>query len=74
MRADKDNKTERAFLVGIATGAGGRARTESSVEELGLLATSAGAQVVGQLIQERPRKDPATLIGRGKVEEVARAW
>jgi len=29
--------------------------------------------VVGTLIQERKRKDPATLIGRGKVEEVAKA-
>jgi GTPase len=63
---------ERALLVGIATGAGGRARTESSVEELGLLAKSAGADVVGSLIQERQRKDPATLIGRGKVLDVAR--
>jgi GTP-binding protein HflX len=63
---------ERALLVGVATGAGGRARTESSVQELGLLARSAGADVVGSLIQERPRKDPATLIGRGKVEDVAR--
>ena len=72
MRADNGKKAERALLVGIATGPGGRARTESSVEELGLLAKSAGAHVVGQLIQERPRKDPATLIGRGKVEDVAR--
>jgi GTP-binding protein HflX len=63
---------ERALLVGVATGAGGRARTESSVEELGLLARSAGADVVGSLIQERQRKDPATLIGRGKVDDVAR--
>src|SRR2546428_2382463 len=72
LRADNGKKAERALLVGIATGPGGRARTESSVEELGLLARSAGAHVVGQLIQERPRKDPATLIGRGKVEDVAR--
>jgi GTPase len=63
---------ERALLVGVATGAGGRARAESSVQELGLLARSAGADVVGSLIQERQRKDPATLIGRGKVEDVAR--
>jgi GTP-binding protein HflX len=42
------------------------------VEELGLLARSAGARVVGSVIQDRARKDPATLIGRGKVEEVAR--
>jgi GTP-binding protein HflX len=46
--------------------------TESSVEELGALARSAGAQVVGSIVQERKRRDPATLIGRGKVEEVAR--
>jgi GTP-binding protein HflX len=72
LKADNRKKAERALLVGIATGAGGRARTESSVAELGLLARSAGADVVGQLIQERPRKDPATLIGRGKVQDVAR--
>jgi GTP-binding protein HflX len=42
------------------------------MEELGELARSAGASVVGAVIQERARKDPATLIGRGKVEEVAR--
>jgi GTPase len=46
--------------------------TEASMEELGELARSAGASVVGTVIQERVRKDPATLIGRGKVEEVAR--
>jgi GTP-binding protein HflX len=42
------------------------------MEELGELARSAGASVVGAVIQERARKDPATLIGRGKAEEVAR--
>jgi GTP-binding protein HflX len=63
---------ERALLVGISAGERARSSTESSVEELALLARSAGARVVGTLIQERPRPDPATLIGRGKVEEVAR--
>jgi GTPase len=58
--------------VGVSTGPRGRVRTESSVSELSQLAESAGAIVVGTLIQERARKDPATLIGRGKVEEVAR--
>ncbi|HKC11361.1 MAG TPA: GTPase HflX, partial [Vicinamibacteria bacterium] len=42
------------------------------MEELGLLARSAGARVVGSLIQERKRHDPATLIGRGKVQDVVR--
>jgi GTP-binding protein HflX len=58
--------------VGLALRGHARQRTEASVEELGLLARSAGARVVGTLIQERPRRDPATLIGRGKVEDVAR--
>jgi len=43
------------------------------VEELGLLAESAGARVAGTLVQERARPDPATLIGRGKVKELAAA-
>lgn len=42
------------------------------MEELGQLAHSAGARVVGRVVQERGRRDPATLIGRGKAEEVAR--
>jgi GTP-binding protein HflX len=64
---------ERALLVGLRVGRAERSRTESSVEELGQLARSAGARVVASLIQERNRPDAATLIGRGKVEAVARA-
>jgi GTPase len=56
--------------VGFAAGSRARAHTEVSVAELELLARSAGAEVVGKLIQERQRPDPATLIGRGKVAEV----
>jgi GTP-binding protein HflX len=63
---------ERALLVGLALGARGRLRSDASVEELGLLALSAGATVVGRLVQERQRPDAATLIGRGKVAEVKR--
>ena len=37
-----------------------------------MLSLSAGASVVGTVVQERARRDPATLIGRGKVEEVAK--
>jgi GTPase len=42
------------------------------LEELALLARSAGARVIGSILQERARRDPATLIGRGKVQELAR--
>jgi len=57
----------------LAVGQEGRARSEASLDELSLLARAAGATVVGKLIQERTRRDPATLIGRGKAEDVARA-
>jgi GTP-binding protein HflX len=58
-------------LVGLALGSRGRVLTLGSVEELGLLAESAGARVVSTVIQERARREPATLIGRGKVAELA---
>ena len=46
---------------------------EESLEELRDLAISAGAQVVGEILQHRDKPDPATLIGRGKLEEIAGA-
>jgi len=57
-------------IVGLSLGAGARARTGASVEELHALVESAGARVVATVVQERPRRDPATLIGRGKVGEL----
>jgi len=62
---------ERALLVGLSLDSRNRALTESSVGELDQLVRSAGATVVGTLIQERKRRDAATLVGRGKVEEIA---
>jgi GTPase len=46
---------------------------EESLAELRTLAGSAGAQVVGEILQRRERLDPATLIGSGKLEEIAGA-
>ncbi len=69
---------ERAVLVGVELGrrhAASRTAVtfsvEESLEELQALAESAGAEVVGRLIQRRPELDPATVIGKGKVEELA---
>lgn len=46
---------------------------EESLAELRELTSSAGAVVVGEILQRRDRPDAATLIGRGKVEEIAAA-
>ncbi len=43
---------------------------EETLRELHELASSAGARVVGSTLQRSPQPDPATLVGRGKVEEV----
>ena len=46
---------------------------EESLAELSTLARSAGAVVVGEMLQRRDRPDPATLVGAGKLEEIAGA-
>jgi len=46
---------------------------EESLAELRTLAESAGAQVVGEILQRRDRPDPATLVGAGKLEEISGA-
>ncbi|HYW38965.1 MAG TPA: GTPase HflX, partial [Terriglobales bacterium] len=47
--------------------------SEESLDELRALATSAGAEIAGEFTQRRDRPDPATLIGKGKLEEIAGA-
>jgi len=46
---------------------------DESLAELRTLAGSAGAKVVGEVLQRRDRFDPATLIGTGKLDEIAGA-
>lgn len=46
---------------------------DERLAELRTLAGSAGANVVGEILQRRDRPDPATLIGAGKLEEIAGA-
>lgn len=46
---------------------------DESLAELRTLAESAGAKIVGEILQRRDRPDPATLIGAGKLEQIAGA-
>jgi GTP-binding protein HflX len=69
--------TERALLVGVAwkrasriPGVNAAERGRESLDELVELAHSAGAHVVGTVIQVRDAADPATLVGRGKLDEI----
>jgi len=71
-----DNR-ERVLLVGVGLKKPPRSRAggpitsgRDSLKELEELAISAGADIAGTLLQVRDVLDPATLVGRGKLDEI----
>ncbi|HEY9564932.1 MAG TPA: GTPase HflX [Nocardioides sp.] len=60
-------RLERVVLVGVWT-EGTIEDAENSMAELALLAETAGSEVLEAIYQRRQKPDPATYIGRGKVE------
>ncbi len=64
---------ERAALVGLLAPQTHDVDPEHALDELAGLAEAAGARVVLRLLQERPKPDPATFLGSGKVERLAAA-
>jgi len=62
---------ERAALVGLITGGIRRHGAERSMDELAGLADAAGADVVLRVLQERPKPDPSTFLGAGKIKILA---
>ncbi|MDD2443953.1 MAG: GTPase HflX [Desulfotomaculaceae bacterium] len=62
---------EKAVLVGVEAPGSDPARAVYSLEELARLADTAGADVLGKVIQKRNKPDAATWLGRGKSEELA---
>ncbi|MFQ5602167.1 MAG: GTPase HflX [bacterium] len=67
----KNIEKERALLIGLTLTSKGRWETEEHLEELALLADTAGAEVFEKCIQEKEKIDPAFYIGRGKAEWIA---
>jgi len=65
----RELQLERVVLVSVWT-TGGEVDAENSLAELKLLAETAGSEVLDGLIQRRRHPDPATFIGRGKVDEL----
>ncbi len=64
---------ERIVLVGVTKDGHDAADTEASMDELALLVDTAGADAVDRITQRRSRLDPATLVGKGKVQEILEA-
>ncbi|MFT5493773.1 MAG: GTP-binding protein HflX [Limisphaerales bacterium] len=66
-----DQKTERAFLVGVEFKSKPKWELQDSLEELGRLASTAGAEVIGIGTQKLDRPYASTFIGTGKADEFA---
>ena len=75
------DRREAVLLVGVSLRRPARTRgtvdadgpaitSRDSLDELQELAESAGANVLGSILQVRDTLDPATLVGRGKLEEI----
>ena len=62
---------ERAILAGVDCQGMSVLSIEDSMEELRRLADTAGAIVVGEVVQRREKPDSAFFLGRGKVNEIA---
>ncbi|MBB1501243.1 GTPase HflX [Propioniciclava sp. MC1683] len=65
----RELQLERVVLVGVWT-SGSQTDHDNAMAELKLLAETAGSEVLEGLVQRRTHPDPATYIGRGKVDEV----
>jgi GTPase len=63
-------KRERALLAALRLPRQRRFEVEESLDELGRLAESAGAEVVGRVTQERQAPTPKLYFGKGKVDEL----
>ncbi|MDR3552773.1 MAG: GTPase HflX [Clostridia bacterium] len=69
-RLESESESERAILCGICTGGDGYS-SEATLAELAELASAAGASVIATALQNRPSPDNATMLGSGKLREVA---
>lgn len=65
---ENKEKQQTALLAAVDTG---EFDVQRSIDELEELAKSAGAIVKARVIQKKERPDPATLMGAGRLEEVA---
>ena len=66
------HKPERVILVGVNEG-GDEKEVRESLDELGELVKTAGAEPVAVLVQNREKIHPGTYIGKGKIEELRNA-
>jgi len=67
----RNTRSERVFLVGVELKASDATEVRESLAELGELAATAGAEIIGEGTQKVDSPSPATYIGKGKADEYA---
>ncbi len=67
---EQSNIPERAILVGVIHGGLERHVIEEHLDEMELLAETAGADVVGRVTQRLNKVNPAYFVGKGKAEQI----
>ena len=63
-------KREKAFLIGVVLKGSSSAQILEQLEEMELLADTAGADIISKTTQSRNMPDPATFIGKGKTQTI----
>ena len=72
MTISTTEKTPRAVLVAVQLPTVSDAQHEADVAELGRLVKTLGLDVIGRVTQRRGSVSPATVLGEGKLRELAR--
>jgi GTPase len=66
-----DSKIDRVVLVGLMTQTMSAEQFQDGLAELKLLVESAGGQVLDEICQKRSQPHPQTVVGLGKVQDIA---
>ena len=70
MIESNDVNQEKALLVGVIQPGTTESQIHEHLDELELLAETAGAKIAGRITQRVSKINPATFIGKGKAEEI----
>lgn len=62
--------SERTILVGLITPDVSEAQAEEYLDELAFLSETAGAEPVARFLQRLDTPNPATFVGKGKLDEI----
>ena len=66
----RSTEREKAILVGVVRSGESRLDVDDSIRELALLADTAGANVIEEMVPSMQKVSAATYIGKGKVQEL----